>query len=128
MPVLAVDSLAPDFVLQDQDGNAVSRDSLKGKWAVVYFYPKDDTPGCTREACNFRDNFGALKALGADVFGVSGDSGTSHQKFRQKYETEMINRFDTHFFVGNMHQHPGTWIIVGLFYPPRQSQGDLFRS
>lgn len=50
------------------------------------------------------------------------------EKFRQKYETEMINRFDTHFFVGNMHQHPGTWIIVGLFYPPRQSQGDLFRS
>lgn len=86
MPALAIDSLAPDFALQDQDGNTVSRDSLKGRWAVIYFYPRDDTPGCTREACNFRDNFAALKALGADVLGVSGDSAASHKKFAAKYE------------------------------------------
>ncbi|MFN8617248.1 MAG: thioredoxin-dependent thiol peroxidase [Dehalococcoidia bacterium] len=86
MPALAIDSLAPDFALQDQDGNTVSRDSLKGRWAVIYFYPRDDTPGCTREACNFRDNFAALKALGADVLGVSGDSAAAHKKFAAKYE------------------------------------------
>ena len=86
MPALAIDSLAPDFALQDQDGNTVSRDSLKGRWAVIYFYPRDDTPGCTREACNFRDNFAALKALGAEVLGVSGDSAASHKKFAAKYE------------------------------------------
>jgi len=81
-----VDSPAPDFHLPDQHGNAVSLDSLNGKWTVVYFYPKDDTPGCTREACNFRDNFGEIQALGATVLGVSGDSAASHQKFAAKHE------------------------------------------
>lgn len=116
MPVLAVDSLAPDFVLQDQDGNAVSRDSLKGKWAVVYFYPKDDTPGCTREACNFRDNFGALKALGADVFGVSGDSGTSHQKFRQKYELPFTLLVDSGNEMAKAYGAWGTKSMYGKTY------------
>lgn len=86
MPALAIDSPAPDFALKDQDGNTVSRESLQGHWAVIYFYPRDDTPGCTREACNFRDNFAALKALGAEVLGVSGDSEASHKKFAAKYE------------------------------------------
>lgn len=86
MPALAIDSPAPDFALKDQDGNTVSLESLQGRWAVIYFYPRDDTPGCTREACNFRDNFAALKALGAEVLGVSGDSEASHKKFAAKYE------------------------------------------
>ncbi|MGE0598276.1 MAG: thioredoxin-dependent thiol peroxidase [Dehalococcoidia bacterium] len=86
MPLLAVDTKAPDFNLKDQSGNDVSLESLKGKWTVIYFYPKDDTPGCTREACNFRDNYGALNAAGATVIGVSGDNAASHQKFAQKYE------------------------------------------
>jgi peroxiredoxin Q/BCP len=86
MPVLKVDEPAPDFSLKDQHGSEVSRESIKGKWTVVYFYPKDDTPGCTKEACNFRDNFGALKAAGATVLGVSADSAASHQKFAAKYE------------------------------------------
>ena len=86
MPALAIDSPAPDFALKDQDGNTVSRESLQGHWAVIYFYPRDDTPGCTKEACNFRDNFAALKALGAEVLGVSGDSEESHKKFAAKYE------------------------------------------
>ena len=81
-----VGSEAPDFAAKDKDGNEVSRDSLKGKWAIIYFYPKDDTPGCTKEACNFRDNFGALKAAGATVIGVSADSAASHQNFATKYE------------------------------------------
>lgn len=77
---------APDFQLEDQEGNHVRLDGLRGKWVVLYFYPKDNTPGCTREACNFRDNFGAIKALGAEILGVSGDSRASHEKFAEKFE------------------------------------------
>jgi peroxiredoxin Q/BCP len=77
---------APAFVLEDQAGGTVDSRDLKGKWTVLYFYPKDDTPGCTKEACNFRDNYGAIQAKGATVLGVSGDSEASHQKFQQKYE------------------------------------------
>ncbi|MEO8538771.1 MAG: thioredoxin-dependent thiol peroxidase [bacterium] len=95
MPFLTVDSPAPDFTLKDQDGNDTSLAALKGKWTVLYFYPKDDTPGCTREACNFRDNFGALKELGAHVLGVSGDSETSHKKFAAKYELPFTLLVDT---------------------------------
>jgi peroxiredoxin Q/BCP len=76
---------APDFTLPDQDGNSVALSGLRGKWVVLYFYPRDDTPGCTKEACNFRDNNGAIQAAGAVVLGVSGDSTASHTKFAQKY-------------------------------------------
>ena len=95
MPVLAVDSSAPEFSLNDQDGNPVSSATLKGQWAVIYFYPKDDTPGCTKEACNFRDNFEALKALGATVLGVSGDSEASHKKFAARYDLPFTLLVDT---------------------------------
>lgn len=86
MPFPEVETQAPSFALKDQAGNEVTLESLKGKWAVIYFYPKDDTPGCTKEACSFRDNFGAIQAIGATVLGVSGDSAGSHQKFAAKYE------------------------------------------
>jgi peroxiredoxin Q/BCP len=86
MPFLTVNSPAPEFDLVDQHGNHISLNRLNGKWAVLYFYPKDDTPGCTREACNFRDNFSELEAAGAIVLGVSADSAASHQKFAKKYE------------------------------------------
>lgn len=81
-----VEAEAPDFELKDQSGAEVTSRELKGRWVVLYFYPKDDTPGCTKEACNFRDNHGALTAKGAVVLGVSGDSEASHQKFQAKYE------------------------------------------
>lgn len=86
MPFPEAGESAPPFSAKDQDGNEVSLDALKGSWAVIYFYPKDDTPGCTKEACGFRDNFGAISAAGAKVLGVSGDSAASHQKFAAKYE------------------------------------------
>lgn len=86
MPFPEPGESAPAFSRKDQAGNEVTLDQLRGKWAVVYFYPKDNTPGCTREACNFRDNFGALRAAGAEVLGVSGDSAASHQKFAEKFE------------------------------------------
>jgi peroxiredoxin Q/BCP len=78
--------LAPDFTLAADDGSTVSRESLLGKRYVLYFYPKDDTPGCTAQACSMRDEFDAVRARGLEVFGVSPDSVRSHVKFRDKYE------------------------------------------
>ena len=77
---------APEFTLTDQDGKKVSLADFKGKDVVLYFYPKDDTPGCTKEACAFRDEFGALKKKGAAVLGVSVDSVKSHDKFATKFK------------------------------------------
>ena len=77
---------APAFKLADADGNDVSLASFAGKNVIVYFYPKDDTPGCTKEACGFRDGWKDLKQAGAVVLGVSADSGASHKKFAAKYK------------------------------------------
>lgn len=76
---------APGFTLPDQEGTVKSLSDYQGQWVVLYFYPKDDTPGCTAEACNFRDDIMQLKALGAQVLGVSTDSAKSHAKFAAKY-------------------------------------------
>lgn len=78
-------SKAPDFNLPDQDGVYHKLSDYKGKWIVLYFYPKDDTPGCTKEACGFRDDLGQLEKFGVVVLGVSKDSPKSHQKFKEKY-------------------------------------------
>jgi peroxiredoxin Q/BCP len=75
---------APDFTAIDQDGNTHSLEDYKGKFVVLYFYPKDMTPGCTREACDFRDNIARVKDLGAVVLGVSPDSAEKHAKFVDK--------------------------------------------
>ena len=77
---------APAFTLPSSEGGRVNLKKLRGKPVVLYFYPKDDTPGCTREACAFRDSQGALKKKGAVVLGVSGDSLASHEKFTGKYK------------------------------------------
>ncbi len=76
----------PAFTLGDADGNSVSLSSFAGKDVIVYFYPKDDTPGCTKEACGFRDGWKDLQKAGAVVLGVSADSGESHKKFAAKYK------------------------------------------
>ena len=76
---------APDFTLQDDSGNRVKLSALRGKPVVLYFYPKDDTPGCTKEACSFRDRQADLKERGAVVLGVSPDDVASHVKFRDKF-------------------------------------------
>jgi peroxiredoxin Q/BCP len=76
---------APDFKLQDDQGKEVRLSSLRGKPVVLYFYPKDDTPGCTKEACSFRDRKSDLERRGAVVLGVSPDTVASHGKFRDKY-------------------------------------------
>jgi peroxiredoxin Q/BCP len=77
---------APEFSLEDQDGKQVSLSDFKGKDVIVYFYPKDDTPGCTKEACGFRDFWKDLQKTGAVVLGVSPDGGESHRKFISKYK------------------------------------------
>ena len=80
-----VGSMAPAFALSDQSGRQVSLESLRGKWLVLYFYPKNDTPGCTEEACNFRDDMAQLTRLGAQVVGVSIDNAASNAEFAEKY-------------------------------------------
>ena len=77
---------APDFSMEADDGSTVSRASLLGERYVLYFYPKDDTTGCTAQACSMRDNFDRVMATGVHVFGVSPDSIKSHVKFREKYD------------------------------------------
>ena len=76
---------APDFNLPDANGEIVSLTQLQGNWVVLYFYPKDDTPGCTKEACSFRDDMHKLEKLNAKVIGVSVDDGKSHAEFAKKY-------------------------------------------
>jgi peroxiredoxin Q/BCP len=83
--MLAEGKKAPSFKLKDQNGEVISLDSLQGKNVVLYFYPKDDTSGCTKEACNFRDEFPKFKKLAAVILGVSPDSVESHKKFAAKY-------------------------------------------
>jgi peroxiredoxin Q/BCP len=77
---------APDFNLPDQNGNLHKLEDYKGKWLILYFYPKDDTPGCTKEACNFRDASNDYKKLGVSIIGISKDSIKSHQKFAEKHK------------------------------------------
>ena len=81
---------AQDFTLPDQDGTLHKLGDYRGKWVVLYFYPKDDTPGCTKEACSFRDNYKALQAKGVVIFGVSKDSVASHKKFADKYQLNFL--------------------------------------
>ena len=76
---------APDFTLEDDKGNPVKLSAFKGKKVVLYFYPKDNTPGCTKEACSLRDVYDDILAKGAVVIGVSADSAKSHQNFREKH-------------------------------------------
>ncbi len=86
MNLVQVGKKAPEFSLPDQNGKVHKLSDYKGSYKLVYFYPKDDTPGCTKEACMLRDNFPAFKKLGISVFGVSADSEKSHKKFEEKYD------------------------------------------
>ncbi len=83
--MISIDGNAPSFSLPDQDGIARSLSDYRGSWIILYFYPKDDTPGCTKEACGFRDNYSAIQKTGAVILGVSKDSVLSHKKFSGKY-------------------------------------------
>ena len=93
--MLNIGDRMPDFEVVDQDGNKVSSQDLIGKKTVVYFYPKDNTSGCTAEACSLRDSYDTLLAKGYNIVGVSKDSAASHKKFREKYDLPFTLLSDT---------------------------------
>ncbi|MBR6515004.1 MAG: thioredoxin-dependent thiol peroxidase [Clostridia bacterium] len=88
--MLTVGQKAPDFTLNDKDGNAVTLSSFQGKKVVLYFYPRDNTPGCTKQACAFAAAYDAFKTKNVEVIGISKDSVASHVKFAQKYDLPFI--------------------------------------
>ena len=88
--MLEVGMIAPDFTLPDKDGNSVSLSDFRGKRVVLYFYPKDNTPGCTRQACAFAGAYEAFRSIGVEVIGISRDSIASHVKFAEKYSLPFI--------------------------------------
>ena len=109
---LAVGDQAPDFTSKDQNGNSISLSDFKGKKVVLYFYPKDNTPGCTAEACNLRDNHQALKKAGYEILGVSKDDEKSHQKFIDKFELPFTLLADTEL---DIHNKYGTWVEKSMY-------------
>jgi peroxiredoxin Q/BCP len=83
-------TMAPDFSLTDQKGNKHSLGDYRGKWVIIYFYPKDMTPGCTTEACNFRDDFPNFQTMDTVILGISKDSAMRHKKFAEKYQLPFL--------------------------------------
>jgi thioredoxin-dependent peroxiredoxin len=111
---------APKFSLLDDAGNKVSLADFKGETLVLYFYPKDDTPGCTREACAFQENLGSLEKKGVAVLGVSRDSAAAHQRFKKKYNLSFPLLVDTDVA---LHKAYGAWGLKTLY--GKTSEGAL---
>ena len=105
---LQANDLAPDFTVEDQDGKPVSLSQFRGKKVVLYFYPKDDTPGCTAEACNIRDNYSQFKKNGITVLGVSVDKPKSHTKFIEKYSLPFTLLADVDHLISEAY---GVWVL-----------------
>src|ERR1700743_1830414 len=103
---------APDFTAKDQNGNSISLSYYKGKTIILYFYPKDDTPGCTAEACDFRDNYQSLIGKGFQVIGVSTDDEKSHKKFETKYSLPFPLIADTG---KEIHEAYGVWVEINMY-------------
>ena len=110
---LEVGDKAPDFSLPASKGETISLAGLKGKKVVLYFYPKDDTPGCTKEACGFRDADQELRAAGVEVLGVSADSLSSHQKFSNKFGLSFPLLSDSERVVANAYGAWGEMMVMG---------------
>jgi peroxiredoxin Q/BCP len=103
---LQVGATAPDFTLADQNGEQHTLSLYQGKWVLIYFYPRDDTPGCTKEACGFRDTFPDFQRLDMPIFGISTDSVKSHGKFVAKYDLPFTLLADEDKEVVNLY---GVW-------------------
>lgn len=103
---------APAFKVKDEQGREVKLTDFKGKKLVLYFYPKDDTPGCTAEACSLRDNYKVLQKAGYEIVGVSSDSEKAHLKFIDKYKLPFTLLADTD---KKMHEAYGTWIEKSMY-------------
>ncbi|PSL07329.1 thioredoxin-dependent thiol peroxidase [Cecembia rubra] len=109
---LELGKAAPDFESKDQNGNSIKLSDFRGKKVVLYFYPKDNTPGCTAQACNLRDNYEALQKAGYVVLGVSSDSEKSHQKFIEKQNLPFSLIADVDHKV---HEAYGTWVEKSMY-------------
>ncbi len=109
---LTVGSKAPQFNTTDQDGNKVSLSDFKGKKLVLYFYPKDMTPGCTAQACSLRDNYKALQKAGYEVLGISADEEKTHRKFIEKEKLPFRLLADTD---KSVHEKFGTWVEKSMY-------------
>jgi thioredoxin-dependent peroxiredoxin len=114
--MLTIGSPAPDFTLMDQDGVAHSLSGVRGSWVLIYFYPKDDTPGCTKQACAIRDTFPLFTKLSCTVFGISIDSTKSHKKFEEKYTLPFTLLADTEKEVVTAYGVWGTKKFMGRTY------------
>jgi peroxiredoxin Q/BCP len=112
MVKLNVGDAAPAFEGNDQDGNKVALRDFRGKKVVLYFYPKDNTPGCTTQACNLRDNYALLLKQGYIVLGISSDSEASHQKFIQKHDLPFPLIADTD---KSIHEQYGVWVEKNMY-------------
>ncbi|WDF56805.1 thioredoxin-dependent thiol peroxidase [Mucilaginibacter sp. KACC 22063] len=112
MTTLTEGTKAPDFTAKDQNGNNVSLSDFKGKTVILYFYPKDDTPGCTAEACSFRDNYQYLTGEGYEVIGVSVDDEKSHKKFETKYSLPFTLIADTDHAIVEAY---GVWVEKNMY-------------
>jgi peroxiredoxin Q/BCP len=109
---LNIGDKAPDFTINDQDGKPVKLSELRGKKVILYFYPKDMTPGCTTEACNLRDNYRAMQKHGYEILGVSTDNEKSHRKFIDKEKLPFRLLADTD---KAMHESYGTWVQKSMY-------------
>jgi peroxiredoxin Q/BCP len=107
---------APDFTVTDQNGKEVKLSDLRGQKVALYFYPKDDTPGCTKEACSFRDKYSILVDKGIKVLGVSPDSEKSHQKFISKYELPFTLLADKDHLIADAYETYGEKKFMGKTY------------
>jgi peroxiredoxin Q/BCP len=103
---------APEFEVKDQSGNLVKLSDFQGKKVVLYFYPKDNTPGCTAESCNLRDNYAVFQKAGYEVLGISSDDEKSHQKFIDKYDLPFRLLADTD---KKVHELYGTWVEKSMY-------------
>ncbi len=112
MTELSEGQKAPDFTANDQNGKSISLSDLSGRDVILYFYPKDDTPGCTAEACSFRDNYQSLLKQGFEVLGVSTDDERSHQKFIAKYDLPFSLIADTD---KKIVQAYGVWVEKNMY-------------
>ena len=113
-PTLKPGDDAPYFSLPDNQGHQVNLNDFKGKWVVLYFYPKDDTPGCTTEACHFRDDFKILENLGAQVVGMSIDDSFSHKKFAEKYNLPFPLLSDASGEVASLYGALNNFLVIKL--------------
>lgn len=108
----ATGSVAPEFSLPDQSGKILQLADLRGQWVVLYFYPKDDTPGCTEEACQFRDDMAELKTLGAQIVGISVDNSLSHAAFARKHNLQFPLLADSDGRVASAYGALSDWLLL----------------